>query len=115
HDHDPHDDHDHHHHDHTLVFSTWSYSSDKPHSYKALRQAVESLPRTIYRAKGIVFLDESPDRRGVFQLVGQRTRVSVSDAWGEQTPYTHIVVIGSDDGIDADELNQRFTACQVKS
>jgi hypothetical protein len=51
----------------------------------------------------------------VFQLVGQRTRVSVSDAWGEQTPYTHIVVIGSDDGIDADELNQRFTACQVKS
>ena len=119
HDHDHHDhdhhDHDHHHHDHTLVFSTWSYSSDKPHSYKALRQAVESLPRTIYRAKGIVFLDESPDRRGVFQLVGQRTRVSVSDAWGEQTPYTHIVVIGSDDGIDADELNQRFTACQVKS
>ena len=113
HDHDHHDhDHDH---DHTLVFSTWSYSSDKPHSYKALRQAVESLPRTIYRAKGIVFLDESPDRRGVFQLVGQRTRVSVSDAWGEQTPYTHIVVIGSDDGIDADELNQRFTACQVKS
>ena len=108
-------DHDHHDHDHTLVFSTWSYSSDKPHSYKALRQAVESLPRTIYRAKGIVFLDESPDRRGVFQLVGQRTRVSVSDEWGEQTPYTHIVVIGSDDGIDADELNQRFTACQVKS
>ena len=76
---------------------------------------MESLPRTIYRAKGIVFLDESPDRRGVFQLVGQRTRVSVSDAWGKQTPYTHIVVIGSDDGIDADELKQRFTACQVKS
>ena len=107
-------DHNHyHHHDHTLVFSTWSYSSDQPHSYKSLRKAVESLPTTIYRAKGIAFLHESPDRRGVFQLVGQRTRVSVSDMWGEQTPYTHIVVIGSNDGVNADELNQLFTACQV--
>ena len=103
----------HHHHDHTLVFSTWSYSSDQPHSYKSLRKAVEALPTTIYRAKGIAFLHESPDRRGVFQLVGQRTRVSVSDMWGEQAPYTHIVVIGSNDGVNADELNQRFTACQV--
>ena len=49
----------------------------------------------------------------MFQLVGQRTRVSVSDMWGEQAPYTHIVVIGSNDGVNADELNQRFTACQV--
>jgi len=49
-----------------------------PFANKALRQAVESLPTIIYRAKGIIFLHESPDRRGVFQLVGQRMRVSVS-------------------------------------
>ena len=105
-----HDDHDH---DHTLVFSTWSYSSNKPHSYKALRQAVESLPSTIYRVKGIVFLNESPDRRGVIQLVGKRTRVSVSESWGDKTPYTRIVMIGTHGGVDVNELSERFKSCQV--
>ena len=114
HDHHQHDHGDHKHdHDHTLVFSTWSYSSNKPHSYKALRQAVESLPSTIYRAKGIVFLSEFPDRRGVIQLVGTRTRVSVSESWGDKTPYTRIVMIGTHDGVDANELTERFKSCQV--
>jgi G3E family GTPase len=107
-----HDDHGHDH-DHTLVFSTWSYSSNKPHSYKALRQAVESLPSTIYRVKGIVFLNESPDRRGVIQLVGKRTRVSVSESWGDKTPYTRIVMIGTHGGVDVNELSERFKSCQV--
>ena len=110
-DHDGH--HNDHHHDHTLVFSTWSYSSNKPHSYKALRQAVESLPSTIYRVKGIVFLNESPDRRGVIQLVGKRTRVSVSESWGDKTPYTRIVMIGTHGGVDVNELSERFKSCQV--
>lgn len=110
-DHDGH--HDDHDHDHTLVFSTWSYSSNKPHSYKALRQAVESLPSTIYRVKGIVFLNESPDRRGVIQLVGKRTRVSVSESWGDKTPYTRIVMIGTHGGVDVNELSERFKSCQV--
>ena len=115
----PQQDHDGHHedhghdHDHTLVFSTWSYSSNKPHSYKALRQAVESLPSTIYRVKGIVFLNESPDRRGVIQLVGKRTRVSVSESWGDKTPYTRIVMIGTHGGVDVNEISERFKSCQV--
>ena len=117
-DHHQHDDEDHHEdhdHDHTIVFSTWSYSSNNPHSYRALRQAVESLPSTIYRAKGIVFLSESPGRRGVIQLVGTRVRVSVGDPWGDQSPYTRIVVIGTRDGIDANELSERFKSCQVSN
>ena len=116
HDHHQHDHEDNghdHDHDHTLVFSTWSYSSSEPHSYKALRQAVESLPSTIYRVKGIVFLNESPDRCGVVQLVGKRTRVSVTQSWGDKTPYTRIVVIGTHGGVDASELSERFESCQV--
>ena len=116
HDHHQHDHEDNghdHDHDHTLVFSTWSYSSSEPHSYKALRQAVEALPSTIYRVKGIVFLNESPDRCGVVQLVGKRTRVSVTQSWGDKTPYTRIVVIGTHGGVDASELSERFESCQV--
>ena len=112
-DHDGHHEDHGHDHDHTLVFSTWSYSSNKPHSYKALRQAVESLPSTIYRVKGIVFLNESPDRRGVIQLVGKRTRVSVSESWGDKTPYTRIVMIGTHGGVDVNELSERFKSCRV--
>ena len=112
-DHDGHHEDHGHDHDHTLVFSTWSYSSNKPHSYKALRQAVESLPSTIYRVKGIVFLNESPDRRGVIQLVGKRTRVSISESWGDKIPYTRIVMIGTHGGVDVNELSERFKSCQV--
>jgi G3E family GTPase len=50
-------DHDYHHeHDHTLVFNTWSWRSDQPVSYRALRRMAQALPESIYRAKGIFFL-----------------------------------------------------------
>ena len=43
HDHD--DAHHHEHTDHTLVFSTWSWTADKPLSLKALRGMFEDLPK----------------------------------------------------------------------
>ncbi|HHZ93284.1 TPA: GTP-binding protein [Candidatus Poribacteria bacterium] len=62
-----------------------------------------------------MFLSEFPDRRGVIQLVGTRTRVSVSESWGDKTPYTRIVMIGTHDGVDANELTERFKSCQVSN
>ncbi|NJL58121.1 GTP-binding protein, partial [bacterium] len=66
---------DYHHHkrtDHTLVFNTWSWRSDQFVSYRALRRMVQALPESIYRAKGIFYLVEQPDRKGVLQVVGKR-------------------------------------------
>ena len=113
--HDREDEHHHEHtheHDHTLVFNTWSYTTDQPLSRGAVRHAVKTLPATIYRAKGFVYLDETPDRKGIVHVVGQRARLVIGEPWGDEKPGTHLVFIGGYGGIDATELQSRFDACQ---
>jgi len=108
----PHDDHHHHHHDHnhdhSLVFSTWSFESDEPFELKSLREVVKNLPVNIYRAKGVLYLADSPARRGILQMVGKRVRLALAEPWGEEKPRSQVVAIGSHGSIDADELYKRF-------
>lgn len=110
--HDHEHEHDHEH-DHTLVFNTWSFREERPLSYKALRKAVDALPLTIYRAKGILYLADAPDRQGILQVVGKRARVTWGPPWGNATPHTQLVVIGAPDGFDTHQLEHSFKACVV--
>ena len=94
------------------MFDTWSYESGRPFSLEALRQMVQrELPASVYRCKGIVFTDDSPDKRLALQIVGRRTELSELDDWGERRPRTQIVAIGESGGIDAQELQRKFDAC----
>jgi G3E family GTPase len=99
-----------HEHDHSLIFHTWSWSSDQPILMSAFRPAIETLPGTIYRAKGVIFLADVPEYRCVLQVIGQRSSLIVDDVWGEQTPRSQLVVIGAPSGVDAAELQARFDA-----
>jgi G3E family GTPase len=108
-------DHDHHHHDHTLVFNTWHYKSDEPLVYEALCDAVDALPTTIYRAKGIVYLKEAPERKALMQVVGRRATLTIGEPWQAQKPRTQIVVIGSHGGVDGEALQKLFDACRVSA
>ncbi len=101
-----------HEHDHTLVFNTWHYKSDEPLVYEALCEAVDALPTTIFRAKGLVYLKEAPDRRALMQVVGRRANLTFGEQWGEQKPRTQIVVIGSFGGVNAEVLHELFDACR---
>jgi len=103
---------DHHHeHDHSLVFETFSFTSSQPFDLKKLRQALITLPPSIYRAKGMVYLAEYPDKRDVLHVAGRRIRLTVGDAWGEkESKRSQIVMIGSHGGVDAAELETRFTS-----
>jgi G3E family GTPase len=105
-------DHDHHHeHDHSLVFETFSFTSSQPFDLKKLRQALITLPPSIYRAKGMVYLADYPDKRDVLHVAGRRIRLTVGDAWGEkESKRSQIVMIGSHGGVDAAELQTRFTS-----
>ncbi len=102
-----------HEHDHTLVFNTWSYTTDKPLSRQAVRQAVKTLPATIYRAKGFVYLYDIPSRKGIVHVVGQRARLIIGELWGDEKPGTQLVFIGEYGGINDCELQSRFDACQA--
>lgn len=109
HDHDH--DHEHEHHDHTLVFSTWRYRSERPFAYHALHEAIKTLPPTIYRAKGVLYLSNSPERKRVLQVAGSRVHLTREGEWGEQTPYSELVFIGEAGSIDAPLLQTIFDAC----
>jgi G3E family GTPase len=101
--------HDHRHgHDHAKVFSTWSYQADQPLSLEALRDTMRKLPGSVYRAKGVVYATDAPQRRAVLQVVGRRVDISMQDPWGARTPRTQIVVIGAAGSLDTGMLRHQF-------
>jgi G3E family GTPase len=108
-----HDDtHGHHHeHDHSKVFSTWSYETDQPLALEALREAMRKLPGTVYRAKGVVYSTDVPQRRVVLQVVGRRVDISVQEEWGQRAPRTRIVAIGAAGSLDASLMEKAFSSC----
>ena len=98
-------------HPHDHPFSTWHWTSDYPLSLPKLRSVLETLPDTVYRAKGIVYLEELPMYRIVMQMVGKRYNLRDTDRWGEELPRSEIVMIGARDGIDPETLKRAFDAC----
>src|SRR5271165_3931946 len=113
--HDDHHNHDHGHHgqNHSKVFSTWSYETDQPLALEALRETMRKLPGTVYRAKGVVYNADAPQRRAVLQVVGRRVDISIQEQWGGRTPRTQIVVIGAANGIDPVMLGHQFNMTVV--
>ncbi len=66
---------------------------------------------SIYRCKGLIYAAAEPERQIVLQGVGRRVDFSTSGMWDKRVPRTQIVLIGAAVGIDADLMEQRFTAC----
>lgn len=100
-------DHDHAH-DHSTVFETWHWRTDSPLAYRALRKALDTLPLSIYRAKGFIYLADMPENRGILHVVGKRITLTFGAPWGDETPYTQLVVIGEHGKVNPAELSGRF-------
>jgi G3E family GTPase len=96
---------------HSKVFSTWSYETDQPLALEALRETMRKLPGTVYRAKGVVYTTDAPQRRAVLQVVGRRVDISIQEEWGQRAPRTQIVAIGAAGSIDASLLEKTLASC----
>ena len=101
------------HHDHdardpSKTFSSWCYESGLPLSLETLRDVVRQLPSGVYRAKGVIYTSDVPDRRAVLQVVGKRVDISLREAWGERMPRTQIVVIGAAGALDTATLRAQL-------
>ncbi len=107
--HEHHDD-DHHDHNHSLVFNTWNWASDQPFTIDSVQSLVDKLPRTIYRAKGFVYIRDYPDSRFILQIVGRRGSLLIGEPWGDQKPSSQLVVIGSAGGIEPEVLTRLFNS-----
>jgi len=97
--------------DHSQMFSTWHYESYEPLSLESLRQTMRKLPGAVYRAKGVVYTSDVPQRRAVLQVVGRRVDISIQDEWGRREPRTQIVAIGAPGSIDASVLETVLASC----
>lgn len=102
---------EHHGHDHSTTFSTWSYETTRPLSLEALREAARKLPGNIYRAKGVIYTLDVPERRAVLQVVGRRVDISVQEEWGQRAPRTQVVAIGEAGSIDKRLMEETFAGC----
>jgi G3E family GTPase len=103
--------HDHEHHPPVHPFATWDWTSERPLSLPRLRSTLEALPDSVYRCKGIVYLEELPVFRYVLQMVGKRYHLDETGPWGEELPRSEIVLIGGRNGIDGDSLQDTFDGC----
>jgi len=104
-----------HEHDHGKVFDTWTWQTDQPASYAGLQLVFDGLPRTIYRAKGMLYLADYPDQKVILQMVGKRAALSFAGKWpdGEQ-PRTQVVMIASHGGMDVESLRAAFDGALVQ-
>ncbi|BAZ48167.1 hypothetical protein NIES4103_07730 [Nostoc sp. NIES-4103] len=107
-----HHDHDHHHHHHSNHlendgFTSISFQSDKPLSIRKFQYFLDNqLPTNIFRAKGIMWFDESP-KRHIFHLCGKRFTLD-DDEWKGQ-PKNQLVLIGQN--LDRETLITQLENC----
>lgn len=113
HHHDEDGDDEHHHADHSLVYSTWNFTAGKPFSLEKLKDALDALPLSVYRAKGVLWLHEYPQEMAVFHLVGKRASLYLAGPWGDQLPRSQLVLIGSHGTLNPNYLEVQFEAALV--
>ncbi len=114
HDHAHHDHahHDHAHHDHSDHlendgFTSISFQSDKPFSLRKFQYFLDNqLPTNVFRAKGIMWFEESP-KRHIFHLSGKRFSMDDDEWKGE--PKNQLVLIGQ--GLDTETLRSQIENC----
>ncbi|MDG2614968.1 GTP-binding protein [Thermoleptolyngbya sichuanensis XZ-Cy5] len=104
-------DHDHHHHhsNHLEVdgFTSVSFQSDRPFAIKRFQHFLDNqMPASVFRAKGILWFDESP-KRHIFHLSGKRFTLDDSEWKGQ--PKNQLVLIGQD--LDRETLLAQIEAC----
>ncbi len=100
--------------DHDLVFSRWSFTSERPLQPDRVRAALDALPVGIYRAKGLLDVQGEPTRRVVVQVVGRRVDVELGNAWDDVPRRSQLVAIGLEGSFDPDALEASFRACEVQ-
>ncbi|MBD2326193.1 GTP-binding protein [Alkalinema sp. FACHB-956] len=112
HEHHEHHDHHHHHHhsDHLEMdgFTSLSFQSDRPFAIKKFQYFLDNqLPENVFRAKGILWFEESP-KRHIFHLSGKRFSLD-DDQWKTNDRKNQLVLIGQN--LDHDALRQQLNAC----
>ncbi len=107
-----HDDHSHAHHDHgehldIEGYTSLSFSSDGPFSLRKFQNFLDNqLPESVFRAKGILWFNES-EKRHIFHLAGKRFSIDDSDWNGKRK--NQLVLIGQE--MNHSTLKEQLQEC----
>jgi G3E family GTPase len=100
------------HSEHSHAYVTWHWTSDSPVSLSGLREVIESLPTSVYRAKGVIQLREYPQYSVELQLAGRRSSFNATGLWGDVVPRSEIVMIGTGN-FDFRTVQERLNSCTL--
>ena len=109
------DDHDHYRHDHGDDYASWSVAFDTPIREVAFRVAISGWPKTVLRAKGIVYLAEDPLHRHVFQMVGRRWSLTADRAWDSDPPRSELALMGLAGQLDGETLLATLMTAKIEA
>jgi G3E family GTPase len=115
HDHDHAHNHSHDHADHLAIegFTSLSFSSDGPFALRKFQNFLDNqLPAGVFRAKGILWFNES-ERRHVFHLAGKRFSIDDSDWSSNAERRNQLVLIGKQ--LDHATLRKQLQACVARN
>lgn len=110
--HEEHHHHHHHHHHHSNHlendgFVSISFESDQPFSIRKFQYFLDNqLPENVFRAKGILWFNESP-KRHIFHLSGKRFTLE-DDEW-KGNPKNQLVLIGQN--LDRQRIYEQIENC----
>ena len=110
HDHDHDHDHHHHHERPTIEgFTSLSFTSNHPFALRKFQYFLDNqMPSSIYRAKGIIWFNES-EITHIFHLAGKR--FTIDDSYSDRPRKNQIVFIGKN--LDHESLQQQLKACEI--
>ncbi len=103
-------DHDHSAHSHLDIdgFTSVSFDRDQPLAIRKFQYFLDNqLPAAVFRAKGILWFDESP-KRHVFHLSGKRFSLE-DEEWAGRPKKSQLVLIGQN--LNEEELRAQIEKC----
>ena len=106
--------HDHGHADHLAIegFTSLSFRADGPFALRKFQNFLDNqLPAGVFRAKGILWFNESA-KRHVFHLAGKRFSIDDSDWGADEAHKNQLVLIGKN--LDHAKLRRQLQACVAK-
>jgi G3E family GTPase len=72
----------------------WHIETDEPISAQRFRRWVSLLPRTVVRGGGDVLIEDDPQVRYHFNMIGHRWQLQREQPWGLAAPETQVTLVG---------------------
>lgn len=94
--------------EHESLFDRWGFETEHPFDRERLRVTMESLPKSVLRAKGALYLADNLSNSVILQAVGARWTLEDGKLWSDGPRCSQLVLIGMAGSLNAAQLSENF-------